>query len=288
MSGPLQRRKLNLNFSIGDICFGVDDALAGQQPHVLSFSTGNTPDAECQLSDSPVAPGRCLFDSGMTWRLHEVNDGYVICMVRGPFKTIYQTLQLSRDFLSARLAPVTAVDPKMDPLFSLDGALFQLWANFLLMQQRGVVLHALGVKVNNEAHLFCGPSGVGKTTLGRLLRGAGVGTILSDDRVIIRRDGNSFRAYGTPWNGEATFHSAQSAPIRAVYFLRQFPNCNIRKISSAGAATRLFAESSVAGWPVDGAINFTLDFTSHLAGAVNCNLFGFTPDARALDALGWA
>jgi hypothetical protein len=276
-----------LNFSIGNICFAVDEALAGQQPHVLSFCTGNTPEAECAPVDSPLRPGRCVFDSGLTWRLHEMDDAYAICMYRGPARAVYQTLGLSRDFLTARLAPVHKNDLTTDPGFSLDGPLFQLWVNFLLMQSRGVVLHALGVKVDGEAHLFCGPSGVGKTTLGRLFADAGVGTILSDDRIIVRREGQMYFAYGTPWNGESAFHSAENAPVRSVHFLRQFSSCDIRKISRADAATRLFALSSVAGWPMDSGINFVLDFTAHLAGAASCDLFGFTPDFRALDALGW-
>lgn len=265
----------------------MDDGLAQQQPHVLSFSTHNPPQAECVAADTPLKPGRIIFDSRLTWRLHEMNGDYAICMYRGAADNVYQTLGLSRDFSSAQLNPTTGGDASIDVGFSLDGPLFQLWANFLLLQSRGVVLHALGVMVDGEAHLFCGPSGVGKTTLGRLIKNAGIGTILSDDRIIVRQKGATFYAYGTPWNGETAFHSAENAPVRKIHFLRHFSSCDIRRISRPDAATRLFALSSVAGWPVDGAINSVLDFTAHLSSAATCDLFGFTPDYRSIEALGW-
>ncbi len=70
-----------------------------------------------------------------------------------------------------------------------------------LAHTNGLLLHASGAVIDGKAFVFAGHSGDGKTTLSRLLAAEGL-ELLSDERIALRREGESFRAYGTPWPGE--------------------------------------------------------------------------------------
>lgn len=267
----------------------MDNTLAqAQQPHVMSFVSDHFAQVACTVSDAPPQLGSCLFHSGLTWRLHDTTDGYALCMYRGEAEEVYQTLHLTRDFLRGEVHVPLGITPGAVSLYSLDSGLFQLWASFLLTRSRGVVVHALGVKRQGMAHVFLGKSGAGKSTLARLITQAGAGDILSDDRVVVRRDGDEFRVYGTPWNGESQHHLADHAPLKAIYFLEQTPSCILMPISTAVSATQVFAASSVAGWPIMNAMQSVLDLTAAMAKSATGYRFGFTPDNRAMKALGWS
>lgn len=269
----------------------MDDTLArAQQPHVHSFSTDASHDSlrvRCTLKDSAPAYGDCLYHSGLTWRLHTANNDFVLCMVRGSQQDVYQTLYLSENFTNATLYSAQADAHNVMPYLSLDGAVFQLWANFLFLRHRRIVLHALGVKRPEGTHLFLGKSGAGKTTLSHLVNNSQVGTILSDDRIVVQPVDNSFRAFGTPWNGDLKFYSADDAPIQAIYFLAQTPSCELVSLCPAEAAAQLFACSFIAGWPMRDAVNYVLETTATLARSVPCYRLGFTPNRQVLETLRW-
>jgi hypothetical protein len=61
-----------------------------------------------------------------------------------------------------------------------------------------LLLHASGVIRHGRGYVFFGPSGSGKTTVTRLSQDH---TILSDDLVIIKKQGERFRVYGVPFRG---------------------------------------------------------------------------------------
>lgn len=266
----------------------MDDALAkAQQPHVFSFVSERSPSVHCTLTHELPKMGAPLFHSGLTWRLHDSTDGYTLCMHRGKNDDVYQKMWLSKDFSRAQLNASSDTNLESDAFFSVDGPLFQLWSSFLLNQSRGVLLHALAVKKDGQAYLFPGKSGVGKSTLARLVTDSNVGQILSDDRVVLRREKETFRVYGTPWNGEPQHHLADDAPLKTIYFPEQTPTCSLDVVPVAEAASHLFASSSVAGWPRPDAMRFVLDTAGAVAESAVSYRFGFTPNRGALRTLGW-
>ncbi|MBN2341728.1 MAG: hypothetical protein JXX29_21350 [Deltaproteobacteria bacterium] len=247
-------------------------------------------DGEVQCGVTPNRPqyGECVFDSTLTWRVHEAdNGGIAICMHAGAEKRLFQVLALNDDFTRGQVFLDETQMHTAGPHFALEEPLFQIWTNFLLLKSRGLLVHALGVEIDGAAHLFMGTSGVGKSTFAHVFANAGIGTILSDDRIIIRADGDSYRAYGTPWNGEPQFMAAASAPIAAIYFLAQAPSCIIEPVSGSAAVSQLFANCFLAGWPREPALQFALDNAAAVAGMIPCYDFGFTPDERSLNALGF-
>lgn len=83
----------------------------------------------------------------------------------------------------------------------------------------GAFIHASAVDMSGAGLVFAGPSEAGKSTMIKLLGDRA--KVLCDDRVVIRGGPDGFRVHGT-WNhGEIARVSPGSAPLRAVFFLRQ-------------------------------------------------------------------
>jgi len=149
----------------------------------------------------------------------------------------------------------------------------------------GVELHALGlVDDDGSGYLFLGHSGAGKSTTARLwMRRPGV-RLLSDDRIIVRRHGQEFHMYGTPWHGDAGVASAHRAPLTAIFFLEQAPRHQILPTSQPQAAAELFARAFLPQYKKSG-IEFTLQFLDDLTRFIPCSIFRFAPTDDAVEAI---
>lgn len=88
-----------------------------------------------------------------------------------------------------------------------------------LADRQGCFLHAAGAILNGKGLVFAGQSGAGKSTMVKMLRSRS--EILSDDRIVMRRDRNGFRVYGTWDHGEVPLVSPSNAPLHAIFFLQQ-------------------------------------------------------------------
>lgn len=87
----------------------------------------------------------------------------------------------------------------------------------------GFFFHSSSLMLDGEAYVFSAPSGTGKSTHTALWRkrfGEHV-TMINDDKPIIRKKGDKFYIYGTPWMGKANIGSNLCAPVRAVYILQR-------------------------------------------------------------------
>ncbi len=195
----------------------------------------------------PEVPEPLVFDSGGTWRAHDRRGGLVYAFrSRGPASAPDRLLFVN----AARTRGILRVPPfrpgSARPLaYPLDDLLFQHH-----FARAGVlVLHACGLVVDGAAVLFCGTSGAGKTTSARLWSRLRRGTrVLSDDRVVVTRQGRDHRAHGTPWHGEGRYASPASAPLRALYFIRHAEKSAASPLPAAHAAARLFARTFPPPW----------------------------------------
>jgi len=70
---------------------------------------------------------------------------------------------------------------------------------WLCLDAGALLLHAAGVIRHGRGYVFCGPSGSGKTTVARL---SPPHTVLSDDLVILKKDGRSLWVCGVPFRGD--------------------------------------------------------------------------------------
>jgi hypothetical protein len=89
----------------------------------------------------------------------------------------------------------------------------------VLADRQGCYLHSSGIKIDGQGLLFVGHSEAGKSTTLKLLRG--MGEILCDDRIIVRRWPEGFKIHGTWSHGELPDVSPAAAPLRAILFLEK-------------------------------------------------------------------
>jgi hypothetical protein len=155
-----------------------------------------------------------------------------------------------------------------------------------LSHEGGLLLHACGVVRGREALLFSGPSGAGKTTIARLMQGAPGVRVLSDDRIAIRSTESGFRAYGTPWHGDAPLSLSDSASLRAIHLIRHASGIEAEPLrGAAGAAAVLGNAFAPFHDPI--ATERILDLAAKLAARVPILRLGFPKDGRVA-SFAWA
>jgi len=89
----------------------------------------------------------------------------------------------------------------------------------ILSDREGCYMHSAGAILGDKGFLFAGHSGAGKSTVVKMLKGKA--EILCDDRIIVRRSPDGFMIHGTWSHGEMPDVSSNSAPLKAMMFLRQ-------------------------------------------------------------------
>jgi hypothetical protein len=139
------------------------------------------------------------------------------------------------------------------------------WA---LLERGGFLLHAAGLVDGGGAVAFFGPSGSGKSTVARLV-GRGV---ISDEVVAVTPDAGGYRASGVPWRGRR-----RSAPLRALYALRQAEGTAFVRLRPGPAAARLLGSVFLPSADRSSVGRF-LDTAAGLLAAVPCYEMRFTAD----------
>ncbi len=124
----------------------------------------------------------------------------------------------------------------MNP-YSVDCVLRIVHTLALARNGGGFLVHAASAIRNGKAFLFSGVSGAGKTTISRLAPGDA--TLLTDEISYVRRAGEGYVAYGTPFAGELAEPGANvQAPIDTLFLLAQGPENRITEIASPSEAAR--------------------------------------------------
>jgi hypothetical protein len=234
--------------------------------------------------------GELVFDSGGVWKLY--HDGarqrfLFSSAALGPLP--YKEAIFEHDFSSGEVTLRRSYLKSAQGVWPLEYPLDELLLQGLLARGRGAEIHACGVaNAAGQGLLFVGQSGAGKTTMARLWEGLTGIKILSDDRIILRRVGDRFTMYGTPWHGEAALADPSSAMIAGVFFLEHGDANTLVPLHGAVAATQLFA----CGFPPfhdRAGLDFTLAFFAELAGDVPCHELRFTPEAQVVEFVeSWA
>lgn len=117
----------------------------------------------------------------------------------------------------------------------------------LLAYRNALLLHSSLVKINSKALLFCGESGVGKSTQANLWKKYKNAKLLNGDRcVIFQRDG-VFYGGGSPWSGTSGIYHSDYSPIAGIIMLRKDSKNSIEKMS-AKAFNRLFSQTILNTW----------------------------------------
>jgi hypothetical protein len=275
-----------LNFKIGDVSTAIEWSSRQREltiPRAYRPFMGNgRPDILLRLHPgNPEADlGDKIFDGAPIWSLHQYDGGSAI-KIFDRFSDIQRILVLPPEFTRADLYFAEPDGRFVDPFF---GPTIELMMINYLSRGHGVIIHACGIEHNGSGLLFAGESGAGKSTLAGMWDRESAARVLSDDRTIVRRDGDDFWMYGTPWHGEAKFGLSRWAKLEKIFFLQHDHQNEIRKIDGAVPVQNLLTCSFPSFWDAK-AMQFTLDFFSQLSAAVPCYQLHFKPDKSAIDLI---
>lgn len=292
----------SLFFNIADLCISVScrdrNVLVPNDPHYQPFYNDTKADdahvdteVRITVGDMPATSRmKRVFDSEGSWSLYaDGKGGYVLTLsnvgASGPscaaaFNGSAKVIDVYVDgsFLSGGGGEGGAV---MSPLtYPLDRLLMM----YILAARGGALFHAAGVSIEGRGRIFPGLSGAGKTTLSGVLASEAGFEVLSDERVAIRELDGEFFLYGTPWPGEAGVAENRRVPLKALYFIRHGGDNLITPLQTREAIRRLLPLAYVP-WYDPSALPRVTDVIEALATHVPAYEFGFTPDARAADAL---
>lgn len=110
---------------------------------------------------------------------------------------------------------------------------------------KAVSIHASAISYRDEAILFLGKSGTGKSTHADLWVHYGEGaTLLNDDNPTLRLVQDRVIAYGTPWSGKRACYRAIGLPVRGIVRLSQGATNSYRKLEEAEAFMALLPSCS--------------------------------------------
>jgi hypothetical protein len=219
--------------------------------------------------------GEKAFESPPIWSLYRSSAGSAF-RIYEPYPDLERTLFIPHAGRDARL------DFSGSDWNPFSGPALELLLITHLAGCAGAVLHACGIDAGGRGIVFAGESGAGKTTLSRLWSAESGIEILSDDRVVVRRQSGDFRLYGTPWHGEASFAAPGGVPLERIYFIRHGNRNQTAEMPPADVVRELLKCSFAPFWDAGG-MGIVLGLFDALAGALPCEELAFKPDRAVID-----
>ncbi|WP_304089045.1 hypothetical protein [Methanobrevibacter ruminantium] len=187
---------------------------------------------ECIVDEEPAfkAPAWTLYDSFVIFH----PNGEVIAKMEfsGEFtnlKTLIKDLSFSKQPL-----PIC-----------ITGFLLQ---RILIKKKRGFIMHGAVIRVNNEAFVLTGNSGVGKSTLSSIISNTIECERISDDRYIIVKKGNKYFAYGNPFDTKAERNLNKGVEIKSIFFLHHSLENGFEKVKEEMIMKKMFTVSMLPYW----------------------------------------
>lgn len=145
--------------------------------------------------------------------------------------------------------------------------------------------HAAAWVCGDQAFVIAGDSGTGKTTLtNRLLERFPEAVVLGEETVIVTRDKDGWRVYGTPLCGQDERFTAASAPLGGIVLLEKSDTDRVYRASDAAAVFRMTA-STLRPVYHEALCETALDRVIGLTRSVPIYCFAHTAGPRALDVL---
>jgi len=277
MSKKLELRIADLSIAIeGDIPVDEWEIPSAYEPFIRAGKT----DIHLRLHRKGLNSklGKKAFDCPPIWALYRQN-GTSIIKIQHESPDLVRTLVLQPPIEKADLY-FTEKSPRfMDPFF---GPTLELLMVHTLAEGKGAIIHACGISLNGKGILFVGESGAGKSTMAKMWDQETGVDVLSDDRNIVRKKGDQFWTFGTPWHGEAKFASPESVILERIFFLRHGKENAINEIKGSHPVSLFLTTSFPPYWDSDGMV-YTLEMLTDLTAQVPCQELTFRPDRSTID-----
>jgi hypothetical protein len=118
----------------------------------------------------------------------------------------------------------------------------------LLLQHRGLLLHASLIEYGGKAIAFTGPSGVGKSTQADLWKAHYAAQVINGDRAALRMETDGWFAYGSPYAGTSGIYKNERAPLAAIILLEQANENQLQPLTEAEAFRMIYPEVTMHRW----------------------------------------
>jgi hypothetical protein len=158
----------------------------------------------------------------------------------------------------------------------------QILLMYFLSNNEGALIHAAGLEFNGRGYIFPGKSGAGKSTLSRQFVNFNNFELLSDDRIVVRKFDETFKAFGTPWPGEAGIAVNKSFKLSGIFFISQAGYNRIEEIKTQKALEKLLPAVSIPWYDKEVMIRI-LDFCEDLISGIPAYELHFKPDNEVID-----
>lgn len=154
----------------------------------------------------------------------------------------------------------------------------------LVLEQKGIILHASFIEHQGKAILFTAPSETGKSTQADLWVEHRNAEIINGDRAVIKLiDGKPY-ACGIPFAGSSNYCKNRTLPLAAIVYLGQAPETTIKKLRGIAGFKRIWEGCTVNTWNQED-VNSALDIVSEIISKVPVYHLECTPDESAVIAL---
>lgn len=250
--------------------------------------SGHHPDIEMAITIVEKLPnfphGSLHFDAchGL-WRLYETGSGLLLeCLdtqthqpcARALIDADYSTIQVwacgeQRDSVLGWV-PMKIINP-----------IAEVCLLTRLAREGGILLHSAGVFTPPGGYIFAGASGAGKSTLSGFFAERGA-SVLSDERMIIRHDGEGFVMHGTPWIGSGAYAENESVLLTDLFCIRHGEGHRIEHMGAGAVLSWLLPQCFLPHWDRAG-MESTLAFLNDLLRHVPCRRLSFAKDSNVVD-----
>ena len=220
------------------------------------------------------------------WAIYEKGDSLIYLGISsgGDTSHIHRVMVLNREHTHARIYNSGEQVLHNGGLRSLSLLpTDQLLLARVLADRQGCYLHSSGAILDGQGLLFAGHSEAGKSTIVKMLDGQA--EILCDDRNIVRRWADGFRAHGTWSHGEVPQVSASSAPLAAILFLEKAPDNRLVPLDGSWQIIPRLLACLVKPYVTADWWENMLDLMIHIAQDVPCYVLRFDKSGQVVDVL---
>jgi len=137
-----------------------------------------------------------------------------------------------------------------------------------LAREGGLLLHSAGVIAPTDGYIFTGASGAGKSTLSAFFDARGA-SVLSDERMIIRKSEETFVMHGTPWVGSGAYAKNESGLLTELFCIGHGRQHLIESLAPSAVLAWILPQCFLPHWDRI-AMKSTLAFLSDLITHVRC------------------
>lgn len=249
------------------------------------FLTLSEPDICLQVHQDKfpdLRQAKLLFDTEISWQFLQHNGQHII-KAFSALQNPYLLGVFAPDFRSGDLYTQESLQSPGKIIFPFNHPMGQLFMVNLLGTGLGMVFHATGVIYQGEGYLFAGYGEAGKSTTARLWEKFVPGAkAVGDDKVIIRKEEQGYRLYGTPWPGMGGMALPDSAPLKRVFIIEHSPSNHLVNLSPVQATSELLARAVVPFWDAE-KMSTTLNFLEQFTQDFSCQKLGFVPDQSIIE-----